>query len=139
MKLVTVIRWPKLTAVVPVKPVPVWQMIGEAGETSREVRLRVEKAVTRQRRRFRCQPYCWNSRIPAGGIPAYCRLTEECSNSLMEAVKKLTLSSRACHSILKVARTVADLAGSEEICREHVLEAVQHRRFGEEDPFWSYA
>ena len=68
-----------------------------------------------------------------------CSLSGEATRALTLAVSKLTLSSRACHSILKVARTIADLAASEGILKEHVLEAVQHRRFGEQDPFWNYS
>ncbi len=124
---------------IPVKPVPVSEMIGEGGESSAEVRSRVEIARELQQRRFAADSICWNSRIPPGRISAYCRLNEDCSRTFMEAVKKLTLSSRACHSVLKVARTIADLAGSEAILREHVNEAVQHRRYGEDDPFWSYS
>lgn len=51
------------------------------------------------------------------------------------AVRKLSLSSRSCHSILKVASTIADLAGAEHIGENHLLEAVQHRRYGEQDYF----
>lgn len=124
---------------IPVKPVPVSQMIGEEGESSAEVRIRVEMARELQQRRFAADSISWNSRIPAGRIPAYCHLSEDCSRVFMDAVQELTLSSRACHSVLKVARTIADLAGSEAMLQEHVNEAVQHRRFGEDDPFWSYS
>jgi magnesium chelatase family protein len=124
---------------IPVKPVPVSQMIGDGGQTSREVRIRVAKAAQLQQSRYRSDRFRWNSRIPAGRISEYCSLDAECSDAMMQAVKKLTLSSRAYHSILKVARTIADLDGSQEIRKEHVFEAVQHRRFGEDDPFWSYS
>jgi magnesium chelatase family protein len=64
-------------------------------------------------------------------LPLYCSL-------LSQAVDKLSLSSRAFHSILKIARTIADLNGEEKIGKEAVLEAVQHRRYGEENGFWGY-
>ncbi len=123
---------------IPVKPVPIEEMIGEAGESSREVRSRVMKTVHVQRERYRKLGFSWNSQIPPGKINLFCPLSGECSDALTRAADKLTLSSRACHSILKVARTIADLDGSGELRREHVLEAVQHRRFGEEDPFWNF-
>jgi hypothetical protein len=54
-------------------------------------------------------------------------------------MSQLDLSSRAYHSILNVARTIADLVGSEGISRNHLLEAIQYLRFGDTDMFWSYA
>jgi len=123
---------------VPVAPVPVEQMVAPPGESSREVRARVLEAVERQRLRFRGTGIGRNARIPPGRVADYCPLDDGCASALTDAVSRLSLSSRACHSILKVARTVADLAGSEEIREEHVMEAVVHRRFGEDEPFWSY-
>ena len=55
-----------------------------------------------------------------------------------QAIFGLALSSRACPSILKVARTIADLDEAGEVGKDHLLEAVQHRRYGEEDSFWSH-
>jgi magnesium chelatase family protein len=52
---------------------------------------------------------------------------------------QLDLSSRAYHAILKLARTIADLEESGPIRREHLLEAIQHRRYGDADLFWSYS
>ncbi len=124
---------------IPVQPVPIAQIIGEGGESSAEVRSRVVRARELQRRRFASESFSWNSRILPGKMSVYCLLDKKCSRVLLDAVKKLALSSRACHSILKVARTIADLAGSTAILQEHVDEAVQHRRYGEEDPFWSYS
>ena len=123
---------------IPVKPVPIEEMLGKAGESSREVRSRVMKTVHVQRERYKKLEFSWNSQIPPGKINLFCLLSDECSDALTRAADKLTLSSRACHSIIKVARTIADLEASEGILKEHVQEAVQHRRFGEEDPFWSF-
>lgn len=71
-------------------------------------------------------------------IMEFCRLDHVSNHALAGAVEKLSLSSRACHSILRIARTIADLAGEQDIGKEHILEAVQHRRFGEDDSFWNY-
>jgi len=73
-----------------------------------------------------------------GLMERFCNLDKECALILAKATQKLSLSSRACHSIIKVARTIADLDDSESILKVHILEAVQHRRYGEEDVFWSY-
>ena len=121
---------------VPVKPVSIEEMLGRKGESSRQIRDRAEGAFRIQRERFRGLSYRWNSRIPPGKIMDFCSLSPDASGALTRAVSRLSLSSRACHSILKVGRTIADLEGSDEILKEHILEAVQHRRFGEEDPFW---
>ena len=54
------------------------------------------------------------------------------------ALQKLSLSSRVCYSIIKVVCTIADLEDSESILKHHILQAIQHRRYGEEDVFWRY-
>jgi len=123
---------------VPVKPVSMEELVQGNGETSARVRERVEAAARLQRRRHRGMPFFWNSRIPAAEIQEYCPMTHDSRRTLADAVKRLTLSSRACHSILRIARTVADLEGSRVLEKEHLLEAVHHRRFGEDDPFWNY-
>jgi magnesium chelatase family protein len=122
---------------VPLKPVPFRDMMGRRGETSRTVRERVKRAVDSQADRYRHQSWAWNSRIPAGRIEEFCALDSECIRVFASAVDKLSLSSRACHSIVKLARTISDLKGREKISKDHVLEAVQHRRYGEQDPFWN--
>jgi magnesium chelatase family protein len=122
---------------VPVKPVPIREMVGPKGETSAEVRARVEQALARQKARHKGMPFVWNARIPPGYVEKCCTLDKKCDLLLGEAVQKLSLSSRACHSILKVARTIADLDDKHQVQEVHVLEAVQHRRYGEEDQFWN--
>ena len=52
-------------------------------------------------------------------------------------MRKKSLSSRACHSVLKLARTIADLAGRERLVQADVMEALQHRRHDENEPIWS--
>ena len=67
----------------------------------------------------------------------YCGIETPAKLMFQKAVKKLYLSSRACHSILKVARTIADLDNKQSISSTHLLEAIQHRRYGENDYFWN--
>jgi magnesium chelatase family protein len=92
---------------------------------------RVVRARDIQALRFQAESFDRNARIPAGLVGAYCRLDAEASEELVAVSKSLGLSSRGSHSVLRIARTIADLAESSEIRREHVLEAVQHRRGGE--------
>jgi len=123
---------------VPLKPVPTAELTGEKAISSTEVRLRVGAAVKIQKARYQGLGFSSNSRIPAGLLDKFCALDQKCTNTLHKAVNKLAISSRACHSILKIARTIADLAGSEAILEDHLLEAVQHRRYGDTDLFWRF-
>ena len=67
-------------------------------------------------------------------METYCPLTEQARGAFHKALSRLGLSGRAYHGIQKVARTIADLDGKEVIDTVHILEAVQHRRYGE-DPY----
>jgi magnesium chelatase family protein len=105
-------------------------------ETSAEIAARVLKAVTIQRDRFRnmngtCRR---NARIPAGLMDTFCPLTERAEAAFAKAMTKLGLSGRAYHGIVRTARTIADLEGASFIDAVHILEAVQHRRQGD-DPY----
>ena len=90
-----------------------------------------------QEDRFRGDSFSRNARIPAGAVKRYCKLDEETRGLFTETVSKLSLSSRACHSVLKIARTIADLNVCENIERDHFLEAVYYRRYGDRDIFWN--
>ena len=105
---------------------------GEREESSAEVAMRVRVAVEIQRER--CKGIRRNALIPAGRIEALCPMTEKAKVALNRALASLGLSGRAYHGILRVARTIADLEGKDSIDAIHVLEAVQHRRYGE-DPY----
>ena len=123
---------------VPLAPVPGSQMcIPALPAESVEARQRVDNAVGRQRQRYAGLPFAWNSRIPAGLMDRFCPMDADCRNALGNAAETLGLSSRAFHSVLRMALTIADLEGSERITMDQVLEAVQHRRFGDGDFYWS--
>jgi magnesium chelatase family protein len=130
---------------VPVEPTPLEILLGPAGEPSADVRARVEAAIRIQADRYRgearnpggSRAASLNARLEPGRIERYCRLEPEAARAFQFAVQRLSLSSRACHSILKVARTIADLAGRTDIGEEQVLEAVQHRRLGDGEEIWS--
>ncbi|MEE9197758.1 MAG: YifB family Mg chelatase-like AAA ATPase [bacterium] len=96
-------------------------------EPSAAIRGRVEEARERQRRRFAGSPTHCNGQMTARELKAVCRLDEPSQALLEAAVSRLGLSARAYDRILKVSRTIADLAGAEAIGAEHVAEAIQYR------------
>jgi magnesium chelatase family protein len=97
-------------------------------EHSATVRARVEVARQRQRERFAEMPGLYaNAHMTAREIRRFCRLTEPVELLLRRAVARLGLSARAYHRVLKIARTIADLAGAAEIDVAHVGEAIQYR------------
>jgi magnesium chelatase family protein len=97
-------------------------------ESSAAVRQRVELARARQRNRFRGRPgLSANAHMTARDLRRYCPLSEPVEHLLREAVNRLGLSARAYHRILKIARTIADLAGADDLSTTHVSEAIQYR------------
>jgi magnesium chelatase family protein len=100
----------------------------EAGESSAAIRQRVEAARRVQRERFATTSRTrTNARMSAKGIRSHCHLDDDAAGMLQMAMTELDLSARAYDRILKVARTIADLAGSPSIASEHVAEAIQYR------------
>ena len=106
----------------------------DGSESGAAIALRVKGAVEIQRRRFRDLGIRRNASIPAGKIEELCPLSEQAYAALHKTLVRLGLSGRAYHGILRVARTIADLGSRETIDTVHILEAVQHRRYGE-DPY----
>jgi len=98
------------------------------GEESAPVRERVQAARDRARIRFKSEPglRC-NAQIQSSHLRQWCQLDEASRNLLEGAIRKLGLSARASDRILKVARTIADLAGDEDLKTHHVAEAIQYR------------
>jgi magnesium chelatase family protein len=101
---------------------------GRTGEASRSIRERVVSARERQLRRYRHQPTVHaNAQLGASGTRRYCRLDPAGTALLEAAITGLGLSGRAYHRVLRVARTIADLDGTEAIDPDHVAEAIQYR------------
>ena len=99
------------------------------GETSELIRKRVQAARNIQQQRFansQSDIIC-NADMRVGEIRQFCKLQDEGQSLMLAAMSQLNLSARAYHRILKLARTIADLAGSEEIQSAHLAEALQYR------------
>ncbi|AKQ47355.1 magnesium chelatase [Rufibacter radiotolerans] len=102
-------------------------------ETSGDIRERVERARQWQAERFKEFPEIHsNAMMPPQMVKDLCRINESGRLLLKAAMEKLGLSARAYDRILKVSRTIADLAGSEEIKIEHLAEAIQYRSLDRE-------
>lgn len=96
-------------------------------ETSSEIRSRVIAARSLQEIRYKNETFKTNSAIAPGKLLGYCKLDSGAENLLKMAFERLSLSGRAHDRILKMARTIADLAASEIIMAEHISEAIQFR------------
>ncbi len=96
-------------------------------ETSKQIKDRVDKARKIQRERYVEEKIYSNSGLTPKLIEKYCKLNNEGKKILEVAFEKLGLSARAHGRILKVARTIADLDGKEEIEEKHIAEAIQYR------------
>ena len=99
-------------------------------ETSDVIRQRVQAARERQRIRFSnngsTEIIC-NADMRIGEIRKFCQLQDEGQSLMRAAMSQLQLSARGYHRVLKLARTIADLAGSDEIQSVHLAEALQYR------------
>ena len=112
---------------VEVPPIKFREMSAQAGgESSAVVRERVVAARGIQQRRWRGEPSC-NARMLPRDLQQHCTLDEPARQLLRSAMEELDLSARAYDRILKVARTIADLANSEGLTAAHVSEAIQYR------------
>jgi magnesium chelatase family protein len=105
------------------------------GETSESIRARVQVARDFQTKRYSSirnsnidvSSIVCNADMRIGEIRQFCRLQDEGQSLMRSAMSQLNLSARAYHRILKLARTIADLAGNEEIQSVHLAEALQYR------------
>ncbi len=99
----------------------------QKAECSADIRARVNRARAIQQKRFAGTNIVSNAHIPAGKLKEYCVLSQDASSILEIAFDALGLSARAYDRILKVSRTIADLAESDIIEQEHLAEALQYR------------
>ena len=119
---------------VEVTPVPFEELASrEPGEASADIRARVQAARMIQLERFKDRPGLYaNAMMPSNLVRQICAIDKFGENLLKIAMKKLDLSARAFDRILKVARTIADLAGEEAIKPDHIAEAIQYRSLDRE-------
>ena len=103
-------------------------------ESSGQVAMRVASARKTQEKRYRAEPFFCNAQLNNASIKKYCGMTDEASELLNSAVNAMHMSMRAYNRILKVSRTIADLANEETISSAHVAEAVQYRELDQK--YW---
>ena len=96
-------------------------------ETSRSVAERIMKARDIQKERFKDEGIFCNAAMNSRQIDRYCPLTPECRTLLEKIIDRMGLSARACSRIIKLARTIADLAGAPDIMPAHLTEAAGYR------------
>jgi magnesium chelatase family protein len=99
----------------------------EPGEGSASIRKRVERARAMQRDRYRSESTQSNAQLPGPKARRYSSLTPSAERTLAGAVDSLQLTGRGFDRALKVARTIADLAGDEGVSESHVVEALSYR------------
>lgn len=100
-----------------------------SSESSSTIRDRVSKARFIQNKRFKDEKIHTNSQMNRNHIKKYCALNLKASNLMEKAYNSLNLSARAYGRILKVARTIADLRGSNKIEEQDLIESLQYRKF----------
>ena len=103
------------------------KLVVKQEESSETIKSRVNKAKKVQIERYKKEGFISNSELTSKYIEKYCKLDKESNETLKKYFDKLKLSARAYSKILKVARTIADLDGSENIEQIHILEAIQYR------------
>lgn len=105
-------------------------------EPSEAIRKRVLKVQEIQKKRFAGTDISYNSRIPASDIERYCRLGKKEERYMADIYQRLSLTARTYHKLLRVARTIADLDGQEEIGITHLTECVCYRSIDKSEWEW---
>lgn len=106
---------------------PDFQIYGQEGESSHEIRQRVEQAIRIQKERYRFEAYSYNAEMPGSDLRKYCPLGRAEREYLELFFRDGDCSMRKLARILKVARTIADLEGESRIREDHITEAIRFR------------
>ncbi|MGI6278436.1 MAG: YifB family Mg chelatase-like AAA ATPase [Patescibacteria group bacterium] len=116
---------------VEVPAVPAKKLVQKTtGQSSKQIRVRVEAARRRQRRRFNESRLTCNAEMGSREVKKYCQMENSSWQKLIDSSEKLGLSARGFYRVVKVAQTVADLAGKDKIDQEHLIEALNFRSKG---------
>lgn len=120
------------------KKIGITELLGDSDdEDSASIRSRVVEASEIQNERYKNKSYNFNSQVPSADIEEYCRMNSEIKQFVAEMFVKLELTARGYYRILKVSRTIADLAGEKDITKEHIAEACFFRTIDRR--FWEAA
>lgn len=106
-----------------------------AGESSAQIRKRVETVQEIQRERYKKEKFCFNGELDGRKLEKYCVMTGGADKLLEQVYEQFQFSTRAYHKILKTARTIADMESSEKIKEEHICEALAYRAYDKK--YWS--
>lgn len=115
---------------VEVPSVEMQKLIGKSerkSESSKKIQKKVQKARNIQLKRFKGTKLKSNSEMATKGVKKYCPLSSECLTMLRSAVATMNITARSYFKVIKVARTIADLAGEKAISTNHLAEALQYR------------
>jgi magnesium chelatase family protein len=110
--------------------IDVLQSHEKAGESSAEIRRRVEAVTLLQAERFTGESYSHNAEIPASDIDQYCPLARKEREYMRDIYEKHNLTARSYHKLLKIARTIADMEGARDISLRHLKEAFFYKSIG---------
>ncbi|MHB9153226.1 MAG: YifB family Mg chelatase-like AAA ATPase [Spirochaetales bacterium] len=122
-------------------PVPISSaanVLGHPGQSQADLVASVKRAVAIQMIRTADQGGIFNSRLPPELVRKHCLLGAEAEKLFRGKAEELGLSMRACHSVLKIARTIADIEESATIDVRMVLEAAEYREYGDSDSYWPF-
>lgn len=117
----------KVEKLTPLRPTVGGTSEGQAAESSRQIKVKIQKARDIQTKRFKGTKITCNAEMSTRDVKQFCSLSAECTDLLRQAVTMFQLSARSYYRLIKVSRTIADLAGEKEIGTAHVAEALQYK------------
>ena len=113
-------------------------MLSSTGHSQADLVRQVNRAVRMQIERTASAGGLFNSRLQPDMVKKYCDLDSDASRLFRRKIDEVGLSVRACHSVLKIARTIADIEGASVIGEKVLLEAVGYREYGDGDSYWPF-
>ena len=117
-----------------VEPDEVFGPAAAPAEDSETVRRRVERVRAAQNARYAGEDFFCNARLPANRLEEICNPTKDARDALALCMRRLQLSMRGYARVLRIARTIADMAGEARVQAEHVAEAASYR--GTNEKYW---